>query len=181
MKEIKNILPINKFTRPGTKLKSVKGIVMHYTASPGASAENIGNYFLRLSKQSADDNEADRFASAHYSVDEKTVVQSVPEEEMAYHVGSKTYAAEAIKRLGNYPNNCTIGIEMCINREGKITEDTFMQAAKLTARLLRKYKLTTEDIWTHKGVVGWKDCPLPWIQKPEELKRFKDTVKKLLS
>jgi hypothetical protein len=174
------LIPLNEFSRPGIKLKAVKGIVMHYTGSPSAPAINIVNYFGRLSQQNPHDNIADRYASAHYSVDDNEAILAIPENEMAYHVGSTSYTPEALKRLSSYPNNCTIGIEMCIDAKGNITEKTFQNAAELAAMLCKKYGLTENDIWTHKGVVGWKDCPLPWVNKPSEFIRFKQEVAKRL-
>lgn len=177
---IDKLIPVSEFTRTGKKLKQVKGIVMHYTASPGATAQNIASYFKRLSEQKDNDDVADRYASAHYAVDSKSIVQMIPDLEMAYHVGSKTYTSAALDRLSKYPNDCTIGIEMCIEKDGSIHEQTFLNAADLTAMLIKKYKLYPASIWTHKEVVGWKDCPLPWIKNPKELERFKKEVQRRL-
>lgn len=169
------IAPINKYSRPGKKIQAVKGIVMHWTATPGAPAKNIAKYFANLAKT------GQTYASAHFAVDDNSIVQIIPENEIAYAVGSKTYTPEALKRLGSYPNATTISIEMCVDKNGNITEKTFQNAADLVAHLLKKYKLTVNDIWTHKGVVGWKDCPRPWVQKPSEFERFKQEVQKRLS
>ncbi|WP_139491809.1 N-acetylmuramoyl-L-alanine amidase [Brevibacillus dissolubilis] len=175
------IIDVNAYSRPGTKLKAVKGIVMHWTASPGAPAINILRYFGRLKQQNPADSQTDRYASAHFSVDDTSIYQIIPMNEMAYHVGSQTYTPDAIKRLSTYPNNCTIGIEMCINSNSQITEATFQNAADLVAYLLKKFQLGVDQIWTHKAVVGWKDCPRPWIEKPSEFARFKQEVQKRLS
>jgi N-acetylmuramoyl-L-alanine amidase CwlA len=162
----------------------VKGIVYHYTASPGAPAKNIDSFFDRLAQQNPNDNVDDHYASAHFSVDDTSIYATIPYKsgvaEMAYHVGSKTYTAEALKKLGSYPNNCTIGIEMCIDKNGNITEKTFQNAADLGAFLCKMHGLTEADLWTHKGVVGWKDCPLPWVKKPSEFERMKAEVAKRL-
>lgn len=169
----------NKFSRPNIPLKKVKGIVLHYTASNGAPAINIAKYFDGLKNQP--NNSKSRYASAHYSVDENEVVQSIPDNEMAYHVGSETYTKEALSELGSYPNNCTIGIEMCIDTQGRITERTFQNAAELATILCKKFGLNERNLWTHKGVVGWKDCPLPWVKNPTEFERFKGVVKTKLN
>ncbi|WP_064198959.1 peptidoglycan recognition protein family protein [Brevibacillus brevis] len=174
-----HFITVNKFSRPAIKLKSVRGIVMHYTASPSAPAINIVKYFDGL-KYQKDTSDA-RFASAHYSVDDYNTYQAIPDDEMAYHCGSKDYTSEALNRLGSYPNNCTIGIEMCIDKNGNITEKTFQKAAELVVILCKKYGLTEKDIWTHQGVVGWKRCPLPWVNNPAEFVRFKVLVKQMLN
>jgi N-acetylmuramoyl-L-alanine amidase len=176
-------IPVNRFSRKGTKIEKVKGIVMHYTADPGASAVAIAKYFANLRKQDPND-ERSRFASATFEVDDVAIVAALPYKpgvvEMAYHVGSKTYTPEALKKFGSYPNNCTVGIEMCLDEHGNITEKTFQNAADLAAYLCKLYGLDEGDITTHKAVVGWKDCPLPWIKKPSELVRFKAEVHKRL-
>jgi N-acetylmuramoyl-L-alanine amidase len=172
-------IPVNQFSRKGTKIAKVKGIVMHYTADPGASAVAIAKYFANLRKQDPNDKNA-RFASATFEVDDVSIVAALPYKpgavEMAYHVGSKTYTPEALKKFGSYPNNCTVGIEMCLDKNGNITEKTFQNSADLVAFLCKLYGLTEADITTHKAVVGWKDCPLPWVKKPSELDRFKAEV-----
>jgi N-acetylmuramoyl-L-alanine amidase CwlA len=51
-------------------------------------------------------------------VDDHSIIFCVPELEMAYHVGAKTYQTRAVQLLSKYPNDCTIGIEMCVNADG---------------------------------------------------------------
>lgn len=177
---IQKLITVNPFSRPATKLKSVRGIVMHYTATPSAPAINIVNYFDSLKNQSKV-NEP-RYASAHYAVDDQYIYQAIPDNEMAYHCGSKTYTSEALTKLSRYPNDCTIGIEMCIDKKGNITEATFQKSASLVALLCKKYGLNERNIWTHQEIVGWKKCPLPWVETPSEFERFKNLVgKKLLA
>lgn len=170
------LIPVNVFSRPGIKLKARRGLVMHYTASNGAPAVNIAKYFAGLQFQNENDSKDDTYASAQYSVDRKSIYRVIPDYEMAYHCGSKTYTAEALAHLGSYPNNSTIGIEMCIEKDGSIHEETFQNAADLAAYLITTYAFPENEIWTHKGVVGWKDCPLPWIKNPSEYERFKKEV-----
>ena len=74
------------------------------------------------------------------------------------------------------PNNCTIGIELCIDGQGNFTTETVAAAVELVAKLLEENKLTTEDIGHHKLVVGWKDCPLPWVKNPALFEEFKTNV-----
>lgn len=167
MIEIKNmIIPINNYTRPGIKLKSKKGIVMHYTASPGAPSINIAKYFYNLKG---------KYASAHISVDRNSAYLSVPLDEMAYHCGSQTYTSEALNKLGSYPNNSTVGIEMCIEKDGSIHPETFNNAVDIVVWLIKDKKFPN-TIFTHKDVVGWKDCPLPWVKNLKEFERFKKCV-----
>jgi N-acetylmuramoyl-L-alanine amidase len=171
-----SFISINPFSRTGKKLKQTKAIVMHYTAAPGAPAVNIRNYFHNLRNQNTTDQQDDRYAGAHYAVDRTSIVQAIPDEELAYHVGSQKYTSEALEKLSKYPNDCTIGIEMCIEKDGMIHQQTFQNTVDLTAFLMVKHRIDRQQIWTHKDVVGWKNCPLPWVQQPELFERFKTEV-----
>ena len=67
-----------------------RGIVVHETANPGATAENHYKYF----------NSADRKASAHAFIDWDDIIQTIPWNEQAGHAGT-------------YANTRFIGIELC--------------------------------------------------------------------
>jgi N-acetylmuramoyl-L-alanine amidase len=173
---VQDFIHINPFSRDGSKLKAKNGIAMHYTADPGAPARNISHYFDSLKDQNPNDDTVDRYAGAHFSVDRFTKIQSIPTDERGYHVGSsQPYLPDAIRMLGDYPNNYTVGIEMCIEADGSIHEDTFQNAVDLAVWLIRNDGFPNV-IFTHKGIVGWKDCPLPWVHNPSEFERFKQTV-----
>jgi N-acetylmuramoyl-L-alanine amidase len=119
------LLTKNIFSRPGKNLSGVKGIVMHWVANPGTSAIANRNYFENLSKQSLSDAAA-RYASAHFIIGiDGDIVQCLPVCEMAYHAGAKRYTPEAVTVFGNYPNNCTVGIELCHpDSSGEFSEAT---------------------------------------------------------
>ncbi|WP_340013624.1 N-acetylmuramoyl-L-alanine amidase [Paenibacillus sp. FSL K6-1318] len=171
----KDYIPVNKYSRAGLKLKAKRGIVMHYTASPGAPAKNISKYFASLAQQDSNKAVKGRYASAHFSVDRTSIYNSLPDDELAYHCGSATYTKEALAKLGTYPNNSTVGIEMCIEKDGSIHEDTFNNVVDLAVYLIRERGFPPV-FFTHKEVVGWKECPLPWIKQPSEYERFKQAV-----
>ncbi|MCW3790965.1 N-acetylmuramoyl-L-alanine amidase [Paenibacillus sp. LS1] len=171
----KDYIPVNKYSRAGLKLKAKRGIVMHYTASPGAPAKNISKYFASLAQQDSNKAVQSRYASAHFSVDRTSIYNSLPDDELAYHCGSTTYTKEALAKLGTYPNNSTVGIEMCIEKDGSIHEDTFNNVVDLAVYLIRERGFPPV-FFTHKEVVGWKECPLPWIKQPGEYERFKQAV-----
>lgn len=110
------------------------------------------------------------YGSAHYVVGlHGNVIQMIPDGEMAYHVGSKFgYTTWALDRLSGYPNDCTIGIEMCVqDAEGNFTDETFDATATLIESLLLDHHLDPwQDVFTHQGVVGWKQCPLWFATHP---------------
>jgi N-acetylmuramoyl-L-alanine amidase len=106
------LLPINPFSRPGKQLNTVKGIVIHYVDNPGSTAMQNRTYWASLKNQSLNKSKA-VFASADFIVGlDGEIIQTIPLNEMAYHVGANFYTPEAITSLGPYPNNCTIGVEL---------------------------------------------------------------------
>lgn len=174
---ITKLLTPNKYSRPQIKLNSkIKGIVVHWTASPQGRNQGVWNYFERRKSGKTG------YGSAHFIVDlDGAIWNCIPTNEMAYHVGSTTYTANAKKLLGTYPNDCTIGIEFCIlDNRGKMNELTWQKGAKLVAYLLEKFNLNIDNIWTHQEVVGWKDCHRYFVENPNEYKRFKNDVSNYL-
>lgn len=163
---IKEMLLTNSITRPGKKIIP-KAVVVHWTAntSAGANAHANRNYF----------NTTDRAASAHYIVDDHEIIRCIPENEMAYHVGAKIYKPEALQRLGKYPNNCTIGIEMCVNADGNWAK-TYHNTVELVADILLRHGWYINQVWRHYDITG-KDCPRPLLD-PGKWKQFLADVQK---
>lgn len=145
------LLPRNPYTRPGTRLNAVRGIVIHWTANRNAGADDEA-HFRYLSGSAIT---ARTYASAHYFVDHDSILQVIPNNEMAYHVGATRYMTN---RLGTYPNNCTIGVETCVNRMGGDFKKANERSAWLVAKLLKDHGLTVNDLYRHHDVTG-KDCP----------------------
>jgi len=173
----KNLLTVNQFSRPGGKLSGVKAVVVHWVANPGSTAIQNRNYFESLKNQ-PDTNPNLRYASAHFVVGiGGEIVQCVPCDEMAYHVGAKSYTQEARDRLGSYPNNCTIGIELCHpTADGKFCHETLLAATELCALLCIQFGIDPIlDVWTHYGITG-KNCPKWFIDHPEKFDSFKRDI-----
>lgn len=166
----------NEYSRPQRKLEKVKAIVLHWLAAPRGTPQGVYNYFEERKKGKTG------YGSAHFCVGmDGEVMQYMPMEEMAYHVGSKTYTDYGLS-LSSYPNNCTIGIEMShIDWEGSFTDETWDTTVELTAMLLKTYDLGIDDITTHMKIVGWKDCPRWFKTFPKEFDRFKEDVRNKLS
>jgi N-acetylmuramoyl-L-alanine amidase CwlA len=140
------LLHVNPKTRPGTKI-TVEGVVIHWTANTASGADNDSHYRYF--------NKGSVYASAHYFVDSKGILRIIPENEMAYHVGAKTYKTN---KFGAYPNGKLIGIEMCVNSDGSFAE-TYKRAVWLTADIMRRHKLGMDTLVRHYDVTG-KACPL---------------------
>jgi len=145
------------FVRPRRPLKKLKGIVIHWTANQnkGAGAAAHARYFNNL-------RPGGRQASAHYMVDDKEVIQLIPDLEVAFHVGSRngyTQLAhqELLEGAGDSPNNYLIGIELCVNEDSDLAV-TRQKGAILTRDLLYKYGLTVNQVYRHFDITG-KNCP----------------------
>jgi N-acetylmuramoyl-L-alanine amidase len=180
----KDLLTVNQFSRPGKKLVGVKALVIHWVANAGSTAQQNRAYFESLKAQDPNrDQKILRWASAHFIVGiTGEVVQCIPCEEMAYHVGATSYTPQALRCLGSYPNNCTIGIELCHpSADGKFGSVTLMAAAELCALLCIQFDLDPiDDTWTHHAVTG-KNCPKWFIDYPEEFARFKAQTRVVLN
>ncbi len=171
------LIPVNEYSRPAKSLKNISGIVLHWVANPKSSALANRNFFE--TKQYGQHG----YGSAHYVVDMSgSIIQCIPDKEMAYHCGSKSYTEYAYKKYGSYPNNCTIGIELCHpDWEGSFTDETFTAAVELSAELCRKYMLNPyADITTHRNIVGWKSCPKWFGSHPEDFQLFQLEVADIL-
>jgi N-acetylmuramoyl-L-alanine amidase len=170
----------NIFSRPGTPLGKVRGIVVHWVANPGTGAIANRNYFESLKSQpqaTAGQRNKGRYASAHFIVGlEGEVVQCLLEDEMAYHVGAVEYSPLALRRLSAYPNSCTLGIELChINWEGEFTKETLRAAKELIAELCERYSLTAKDVYRHYDITG-KDCPRYFVKNEDKWSNFLESL-----
>mgnify|MGYP000755345049 FL=1 len=65
------------FTESNRKSSEIDTLVIHYTGNNGDTAENNGNYFKNNVVET----------SAHYFVDDTTVVRSVADKNIAWHAG----------------------------------------------------------------------------------------------
>lgn len=178
----KRLLPVNMFSRPGKKLVSIKGVVVHWTANPSLDAEGHVTYFKNLAKQDPNDDKFDRYAGAHYFVGTKgDIIQLIPDNEVAYHVGAKSYNESILDKFNTtYPNNCLIGIELCHpDASGEFTEDTWDQAIILIAWLLEEYDLTLSDVVRHYDVTG-KICPKWFVDDEKAYQKFRDDLSYVL-
>ena len=151
------LLDVNPYSRPGTKLERVKGIVIHYTANPGAGAINNRDYFNSLKDTHYTS------ASSHFIVGlEGEIIQCIPTGEIAY--------------ASNNRNKDTLSIENChINEDGSFEKETYDSLVHLTAWLTVKFGLKTKHIIRHYDVTG-KMCPKYFVEHEDAWKKFKEDV-----
>lgn len=152
------LLDVNEYSRPGIESDPITGIVVHYTANPGSTAQNNRDYFEGLK----DSHETS--VSSHFVIGlEGEIIQCVPTWELAYASNSR--------------NQDTVSIECCHPDEtGKFTDETYKSLVQLTAWLCRKFGLDEEDVIRHYDVTG-KICPKYFVEDEEAWKLFKGDVK----
>ena len=146
-------IPAHKTNYADPRTSRIDRIVIHYTGDSGATAENEGRYFAG----------ANRNASAHYFVDAKEIVQSVPDDCRAFHAGNKAM------------NDRSIGVEMCCFQDARglwyIPCATLTKTRELVGYLMAKYKIPKSCILRHYDVTG-KRCPEPFVREPQQWADF---------
>lgn len=156
------LLTVNAYSRPGTALDAVNGIVIHYIGNAGTDAQENREYFENLK-----DGAADVYASCNYIIGlDGTIIQCVPDNEVAYASGER--------------NNDTISIECCHpDDSGAFTTETFNSLVKLTAKLCQEYGLSTDQILRHYDV-NEKPCPKFFVDDPDAWTNFLASVQAYL-
>jgi N-acetylmuramoyl-L-alanine amidase len=146
MEVVKAHIPAGHPNRPGTKLRALKAIVVHYTQNeePGATdtmnVKYIGRKFVlkdvngEAKKFEADGKTPFRFGSAHVFCDMDSVTEAIPLDEVAWNCGDKNYkggyqrvAEKVFKFRQNYE---TIGVEICNNDTIKNSDEDWEKAAE---------------------------------------------------
>ena len=146
----RDYLTVNEWSRPGTPLEKIRGVVIHYVGNPGTTAAANRNYFQSLS-----DGKLATYASSHFIIGlEGEVVQCVPLTEIAY--------------ASNTRNDDTVSIEVCHPDEtGVFSRLSYDRCVELTAWLCRAFRLDPErDVIRHYDVTG-KLCPLYYVEDPD--------------
>lgn len=151
------LLTINEYSRPGTKVKKVKKIVIHYLGNPKTTAQENHDYFESL-KDLKDVSMSSNFVIGI----EGEIIECVPAGEIAY--------------ASNEMNDKSVSIENChIDESGRFTEATYESCVHLTAYLVEEFQLDREDIIRHYDVTG-KECPLYYVENEDKWEKFRDDV-----
>jgi len=125
-----DFLPVGH-DRPGTPL-TPQGVVVHSTATPGATAENEDTAF----------HTHDFHASAHFFVDWNEAVKLVPLGEVAWHAGPTA-------------NSRFIGIELCETADDGQWKQSLANLLELLGMIFPVYGWTVVDdnvLWSHARV-----------------------------
>lgn len=153
------LLTVNDYSRPQIKLEKVRGIVIHYTANPGSTAQANRNYFENLK------DEQTTKASSHFIVGlEGEVIQCIPSAEIAY--------------ASNDRNSDTLAIESCHpDGSGKYNEATYQSMVELTGWLCKRFDLKSSDVIRHYDITG-KDCPKYFVENQDAWEQFLQDIEK---
>ena len=139
MQITKNIVPQDKYNIKCPYSMTPSRIVIHNTAND-APAKNEIAYMIRN----------DQKVSFHYAVDDKEVVQGIPENRNAWHCG------DGSNGKGNREG---VAIEICYSKSGG---DRFIQAEKnavdLIVDILKRYNWGVDKVTKHQDYNG-KYCP----------------------
>lgn len=148
------LLDVNEYSRPGTPLKEIKGIVIHYVGNPGTSAKANRDYFQGLKDAHTTK------ASSHFVVGlDGEIVQCIPSTEISY--------------ASNERNKDTLSIECCHPDEtGKFNEATYQSMVNLTGWLCARFGLDSQDVIRHYDVTG-KICPKYFVEHEDAWEQFK--------
>lgn len=155
------LLDVNAYSRPGINTGTITGIVIHYTANPGSTAQENRDYFNSL--QYTQETEA----SSNFVIGlDGEIIQCVPTWEIAY--------------ASNERNMDTVSIECCHpDDSGAFTDETYRSLVQLTAWLCEKFDLTQDDVIRHYDVTG-KICPKYFVDHEDEWTEFKANVGKAM-
>ena len=154
-----DLLTVNPWSRPGTPLEKIDGIVIHYVGNPGTTAKANRNYFESLSS-----GETETYASSHFIVGlEGEVIQCITLTEIAY--------------ASNIRNEDTVAIEVCHPDEtGAFSPAAYQQVVELTAWLCRTFDLDPDtDVIRHYDVTE-KLCPRYYVEHPDAWDAFRADV-----
>lgn len=136
------------YNRSGRTIACVNALVIHRSL-PYSTAKSIDERLRFMNERRYNtERQLIRYAP-HYVINETTIVQTLPETEAGYHVGTAFYNYTPLARqlMGNEKsaNNVTIGVELC-TVEGPIPQKVLQNALPLVQHLIHQYHLQRHQI-----------------------------------
>jgi N-acetylmuramoyl-L-alanine amidase CwlA len=159
---VQDFIPVGNSNRPGKKLVPTS-ITIHNTdnSDPGADAAAHAKY-----QKGADARK--RQVSWHFTVDDTSVYQSLPTNEIGWHTATTK------------GNNTSIGVEICMNSDLDVSA-AYKRAALLVAVLAFQNGIKVPgQIVQHHDWSG-KDCPRVLREKPKGWETFVNQIKAIRS
>ena len=138
MEVIQNLVSPSKYSIKCPYAMNAEFFVVHNTANDASARDEIA-YMIGNNNQ----------ISFHYAIDDKEIVQGIPENRNAWHAGD-----------GNGPGNRKgIGIEICYSKSGgKRFEEAEKLSAKFIAYKLKEKGWEIDKVKKHQDFSG-KYCP----------------------
>lgn len=185
MQITQDFIPIGCINRRGVKLSGIKGLVIHWIGVAQPKASVIKNNYQKPDA---------RIGASQYIIDYNTgeIIQTMPEDEMTFHVGANSYTRLKEIKLGSgNPNYKLVGIECCINKNDKITNDyankktnldlgkpsevQYKNLVEFSADFLLRHELTIDDLYRHYDITG-KACHVYFYKNEDKWEQFKKDV-----
>lgn len=139
MEIIKNLVPASKYNIKCPYTMNAQFIVVHNTANDASAANEIA-YMVRNNNQ----------VSFHYAVDNKQIIQGIPENRNAWHAG------DSGNGIGNRNG---IAIEICYSKSGgEKFDEAEKRAAQFVAYKLKEKGWGIDKVKKHQDFSG-KYCP----------------------
>ena len=139
MKVVQNLVPANKYSIKCPYPMDAEFIVVHNTYNDAPAANEVA-YMIRNNNST----------SFHYAIDDKEIVQGIPEDRNAFHAGDG--------RNGK-GNRKGLSIEICYSKSGG---QRFLNAEKLAAKFiaskLKEKNWGIDKVKKHQDFSG-KYCP----------------------
>ena len=144
--------------------RRIKWLVIHETDNFAAGADAaMHNRYLHSEEQK------DTPLSWHYTVDDHQIYHHLPDGERGYHASDSGTSGGG--------NDCGIGIEICVNKDGNY-EQAVDNAAHLAAELLNRYHLDISDVKQH-GDFTSKNCP-ERLREGDNYEQFLQKIKEYM-
>lgn len=150
-------------------LSDIKYLVIHDTGNTSRAADAMTHYrYLQ---------NATRYGSAHYYLDDKEIIQTIGDSFVAWAIGDKWGYGNNPNRVKDAYNSNSLSIELCINSD--IDKDkAYKNLVELTKNLMAKFKVPPERVIRHFDATG-KSCPGSWSKNNwSQWWQFKEEIKK---
>lgn len=145
-----NIIPKNKYNRPGTK-SIPERICVHYTGQAGADADKLALFYKNVASGMFPDK-PDSWTSTQYIIGlSGKKIRIIPDNEVAYAASGK--------------NNGTVHIEVCYSKiTGEFESASVSALRELVQELMKKYRIPAEKVLRHYDLT-WKYCPWFYVDE----------------
>lgn len=147
----------------------IRYLIIHDTGNTSKTANAMAHYrYLQ---------NASRYGSAHYYLDDKEIIQTIGDSFVAWAIGDKWGYKNNPRRVKDAYNSNSLSIELCINSD--IDKDkAYKNLVELTKNLMAKFKIPPERVIRHFDATG-KSCPGSWSKNNwSQWWQLKEDIKK---